>query len=70
MTKRLIDIDDDLLTAAQASLGTNTYRETVNGALRRVVGQAATSDSADVLRRFALSTADLSKPEVMDAAWR
>lgn len=34
MAKRLIDIDDDALEAAQAALGTRTMRDTVNEALR------------------------------------
>ena len=36
VTKRLIDIDDEALGAAQAELGTLTYKDTVNEALRRV----------------------------------
>ncbi|GAT71243.1 antitoxin YefM [Planomonospora sphaerica] len=35
-TKRLIDIEDDLLAAAQEELGTATREETVNEALRLV----------------------------------
>lgn len=70
MTKRLIDIDDDLLVQAQAALGTTTYKETVNNALRRVAGQRAGSDTADALQRFAAATVDLSDPEVMESAWR
>ena len=34
MTKRLVDIDDEALLAAQAELGTSTMKETVNEALR------------------------------------
>ena len=34
MAKRLIDIDEDALTAARAELGTVTIKETVNRALR------------------------------------
>lgn len=43
MTKRLINIDDRTLTAAQARLGTPTMTDTVNEALRRVSGD----DSAE-----------------------
>ncbi len=35
MTKHLVDIDDDALTAAQAELGTASMKDTVNEALRR-----------------------------------
>ena len=35
VTKRLFDIDDELLEAAQVSLGTSTMTETVREALRR-----------------------------------
>ncbi|MDE0137111.1 MAG: hypothetical protein OXM57_13860 [bacterium] len=34
MAKRLIDIDEEALTAARAELGTATIKETVNRALR------------------------------------
>ena len=36
VTKRLFDIDDDLLADAQQKLGTSTMAETVREALRRV----------------------------------
>lgn len=35
MTKRLIDVDDTVLEAARAHLGTTTMKDTVNEALRR-----------------------------------
>ena len=35
MSKRLVDIDDRLLAAARAELGTDTIKATVNEALRR-----------------------------------
>lgn len=38
MTKRLVDIDEEALSAARAELGTNTIKDTVNSALRRVSG--------------------------------
>lgn len=34
VVKRLVDIDDDALRAAQAELGTETIKDTVNEALR------------------------------------
>jgi Arc/MetJ family transcription regulator len=35
--KRLVDIDDDLLERARSIAGTDTIKETVNTALRRLV---------------------------------
>jgi Arc/MetJ family transcription regulator len=37
MAKTLMDVDDDLLAAATAELGTTTKKDTVNAALRTVV---------------------------------
>ena len=34
MTKHLVDIDDDTLSAARAELGTRTLKDTVNASLR------------------------------------
>ena len=54
MTKRLIDIDDRALRAAQRRLRTQTIKDTVNRALREVAGSdAAEIDRAlDVLANF------------------
>ena len=38
MTKRLVEIDDDVLAAARAALGTPTIRATVEEALRLASG--------------------------------
>jgi Arc/MetJ family transcription regulator len=38
MTKRLVEIDDDLLAAARAQLGGTSIKETVNEALQRMAG--------------------------------
>ncbi len=71
VTKRLIDVDDQLLVDAQAALGADTYKDTVHRALERVVsGQRTPSQTDDALRSFAAATRDLSDPDVMDAAWR
>lgn len=40
MTKRLVEIPDELLVAAQAALGTATMKDTINQALIRSVGEA------------------------------
>ncbi len=46
MTKRLVDIDHDLLERARSIAGTDTIKETVNTALRRLV------DDEKVLRHI------------------
>ena len=68
MTKRLIDIDDDLLTQARTILDTGTMKDTVNRVLKEV-------HRTEMLRRHAirLSTMaglDLDDPDVMAGAWR
>ncbi|MFD0592908.1 type II toxin-antitoxin system VapB family antitoxin [Catellatospora coxensis] len=40
MAKTLLDVDQDLLAEATAALGTATDTDTVNTALRLVVGQS------------------------------
>lgn len=37
MTKRLVEIDDDLLERARSIAGSGTIKETVNAALQRLV---------------------------------
>jgi Arc/MetJ family transcription regulator len=37
MAKHLVDIDDEILDAARAQLGTTTLKQTVDVALRRVI---------------------------------
>jgi Arc/MetJ family transcription regulator len=39
MAKRLIDIDDRLLSSARAHLGTDTIKDTVNAALAEAAGR-------------------------------
>ena len=64
MAKHLVDIDDDALGAARAELGTETIKETVNEALRRVSRsrRKSVSKAIDVLVRARL--------EDRDRAWR
>jgi len=52
MTKRLVDIDDDALEAAQVALGTAGLKDTVNAALSAV---AADTDArlAEIRNAFA-----------------
>jgi len=51
MAKHLIDVDEDMLGAARAELGTTTIKDTVNEALRRATGQREdrTAAALDVL---------------------
>lgn len=64
MTKHLIDVDEDVLGAARAELGTATIKETVNEALRRA--------GAKRNRRIAAALDTLAAADLEDrsAAWR
>ncbi len=70
MTKRLVEIDDEVLENARRSLGTLTIKDTVNTALAESVKaarrQAITTED---LQRFAEACKDLGDPEVMAKAW-
>lgn len=68
MTKRLVDIDDEVLAQARAAVGASTIKETVHRALVQSV-------AAERRRRFVERVAagglpDLADPEVHEAAWR
>ena len=64
MTKRLVDIDDRALRAAQRALGVRTIKDAVNGSLERVAG----GEAAAVRRSLdALAEAELAPRE---NAWR
>lgn len=64
MSKHLVDIDDRILGAAKAELGTATIKETVNEALRRatVTRDAQVQRALDTLARAVLAD--------RDEAWR
>ena len=68
MTKRLVEIDDDILTAARAALGTPTIKETVQRALQDAA--AATLRREFLARAVADGLADLRDPAVAADAWR
>lgn len=72
MTKRLIDVDDQVLEAARRVLGTTTIKDTVNSALRASVEAAERRQHVDVaaLKRFAEASRDLRDDDVMADAWR
>jgi Arc/MetJ family transcription regulator len=51
MTKRLVDIDDDLLDQARRAAGTPTIKATVEAGLRRLVDAELTERHVRRLRR-------------------
>ena len=69
MTKRLVDVDDDLLRSAQVALGTTGLKDTVNEAL-----SVAGADSLERLDQIRKSFADAASVPFTDAdrddAWR
>ena len=64
MTKHLIDVDDAVLGAARAELGTSTIKDTVNEALRR-----ATTGRHERVRALLDNLADAELDDREDA-WR
>jgi Arc/MetJ family transcription regulator len=68
MSKRLVDIDDDLLEEATSVLGASTMKEAVNRSLEAVVVAARRRRHADRLET--MRNLDLAKPRVMSGAWR
>ena len=68
MTKRLVDIDDDLLDKARRATGTATINETVNAALRHIVESELRL--RHVKRLQDLDGLDLADDAVMADAWR
>jgi Arc/MetJ family transcription regulator len=67
VSKRVVDIDDELLHDAAEILGASTMKETVNRALGEVVAAARRRRHADRLAR--MEGLDLDKPKVMSSAW-
>ena len=68
MTKRLIDIDDDLLARATETLSAQTMRQTITEALELVLRVQAGRDHLATLAEGRAS--ELSDPTVMATAWR
>ncbi len=71
MTKRLVDMDDELLQAAQSVSGESTIKGTVQRALELLVSQNARRE-AELRERWASlgdSMADLQDEDVMRRAW-
>lgn len=70
MTKRLVDIDDEVLDDARRVLGTRTLKDTVNAALSETVTAARRrASTSEDLQRVGRLLRDLADPEVMASAW-
>ena len=67
--RTIIDVDDELLEAAQAELGTTTKKDTVNEALR-FVAERRTRARAVLDDPLFLGGSDLGDAEVMRGARR
>ncbi len=68
MTKRLIDIDDDLLDQARRLTGAVTVKETVNASLRELIN--AERRRRHLIRLATGEGTDIADEEVMVGAWR
>jgi Arc/MetJ family transcription regulator len=68
MTKRLIDIDDELLDRARESLGTEGITDTVRGALREAIAVAARRRHVLWLEKGGMS--EMADKEHREAVWR
>ena len=68
MTKRLIDLEDDLLEAAQRELGTSGVSDTVRTALRQATAAAAQARQVQWLADGGL--AEFAHQEQRTAVWR
>ena len=70
MTKRLIDVDDELVEQARGALGTQTLKDTVNAALSETVKAARRRAlTTEDLMRVGKLLEDLQDPEVRRKAW-
>lgn len=71
VTKRLVDVDDELLVAAQRISGENTIRGTVQRALELLISQSSQRE-AELRRRWedlGDALADLQDDAVRHQAW-
>jgi Arc/MetJ family transcription regulator len=70
MTKRLVDIDDEILEEARRILGTTTLKDTVNKSLRSIVQADRRSQvTREDLKRVGELLIDLGDPDIMAKAW-
>lgn len=68
MTKRLIDLDDDLLAAAQRELKTTGVSDTVRMALQQAAATSARTRQVEWLQSGALE--DMATPKARANVWR
>lgn len=68
MTKRLIDLDDELLAAAQRELQTTGVSDTVRCALKHAADSAARARQLDWLRSGGMES--LAEPDARADVWR
>lgn len=68
MTKRLIDLDDDLLDAAREALHTDGVSDTVRSALKQAAAAAARTRQVAWLTDGGM--ADMANPETRADVWR
>lgn len=68
MTKRLVDIDDELLEKVRSLRGASTMKEAVNGALQHVVDFELRVRHVQRLR--SMEGIDLADEQTMRDAWR
>jgi Arc/MetJ family transcription regulator len=70
MTKRLVDIDDEILEEARRALGTTTLKDTVNESLRSTAQAFRRRKiTNEDIQAFVEATEDLRDPEIMAKAW-
>lgn len=68
MTKRLIDLDDDLLASAQLELGTSGVSDTVRAALRHAAATSARAREIEWLSQGGLES--MANRNLRDQVWR
>jgi Arc/MetJ family transcription regulator len=68
MPKRLIDLDDELLTAAQRELRTTGVSDTVRIALQQAAAKSARARQIDWLERGGLE--GMANPDERGEVWR
>jgi Arc/MetJ family transcription regulator len=68
MTKRLIDLDDELLARAQRELHTSGISDTVRAALQQAASAAARARQVDWLREGGLEA--MAEPARRADVWR
>lgn len=65
--KTSVEINEDLLSAVQRVLATNTIKDTIEEAFREILRIQARREEVEALRT--MQGLDLADPEVMAGAW-